>query len=334
MKAMMSVEAGGPETLRLLDMPEPVAGPGQVLISVAACGLNYPDVLVIRDLYQRKLERPFAPGLEIAGTIRAVGAGVEALAPGQRVAAWLDHGGLAEMVAVDADRCTTIPDDMPFDQAAGFLVVYGTSYYALKTCAALQAGETLLVLGAAGGVGLAAVELGAAMGARVVAAAKPSDKVALARNNGAAEGLVYARDGFDRPASKAFTSQVLHHSAGDGVDVIYDPVGGAYAEAALRGIAWQGRYLVVGFTAGIPSLPMNLALLKGCKIIGVLWGAFLRRNRGEGEALMGELFTLYREGRIRPTVSATFALEDAAAAMDRLASRQATGKVVVTMGQG
>lgn len=331
MKAMLSVETGGPETLRLLERPDPKAGPGQVVIAIAACGLNYPDVLMIQDLYQRRIERPFSPGIEVAGIVESVGEGVTGLVAGQRVAAWIDHGGLAEKVAADADRCVAIPDDMPFDQAAGFLVVYGTSYFALKTCADVKPDERVLVLGAAGGVGLAAVELAQAMGCSVVAATSSPAKAELARQRGAHHAIVYSGEDFDRNAAKAFTREVVEISGG-GIDAVYDPVGGAYAEAALRAVNWEGRYLVVGFTAGIPSLPMNLALLKGARIIGVLWGAYLRRNRDEGERLLGELFDLYRAGKIRPTVSATFPLREAGEALATLASRRATGKVVVTMG--
>lgn len=330
MKAMVSVEAGGPETLRLIERCDPVAGPGEVVIAIAACGLNYPDVLMIQDLYQRRVERPFSPGIEVAGVVESVGEGVSDLMVGQRVAASVDHGGLAQKVAASAARCIAIPDDMPFDDAAGFLVVYGTSYFALKTCAEMQPGEWVLVLGAAGGVGLAAVELARAMGCKVIAAASSADKAELARQRGADHAIVYPGEGFDRDAAKAFTREVVATSGG-GVNAVYDPVGGAYAQAAFRALATEGRYLVVGFTAGIPNIPLNLPLLREARIIGVLWGGYLRRKREEGNRLLGELFELYRQGRIRPTVSARFPLERAHEGLALLASRRATGKVVVTM---
>lgn len=330
MKAMISVTPGGPETLRFLDQSDPVAGPGEVAIAVAACGLNYPDVLMIQDLYQRRIERPFAPGIEVAGVVESVGEGVTDIVAGQRVAASVDYGGLAQKVVAQAARCIAIPDDMPFGDAAGFLVVYGTSYFALKTCADVQPGEWVLVLGAAGGVGLAAVELARAMGCRVIAAASSAEKADLARQRGADHAIVYPGASLDRDSAKAFTREVVAISGG-GVDAIYDPVGGDYAQAALRAIATEGRYLVVGFTAGIPSMPLNLPLLKEASIIGVLWGGYLRRKREEGNRLLDELFELYRQGTIRPTVSATYPLERAHEGLALLAARQATGKVVITI---
>lgn len=330
MKAMTSVKPGGPETLRLLDRSDPVAGAGEVVIAVAACGLNYPDVLMIQDLYQRRVERPFAPGIEVAGVVESIGEGVTGIVVGQRVAASVDHGGLAQKVAAQAARCIAIPDDMPFEGAAGFLVVYGTSYFALKTCADVQPGEWVLVLGAAGGVGLAAVELAHAMGCRVIAAASSAEKAELARQRGADHAIVYPGASFDRDASRAFTREVVAISGG-GVNAVYDPVGGDYAQAALRAIATEGRYLVVGFTAGIPSMPLNVPLLKEARIIGVLWGGYMRRKREESSRLLAELFELYRRGTIRPTISATYPLERAHEGLALLASRKATGKVVVTI---
>lgn len=333
MKALLSVAPGGPDTLRLAEIADPTAAPGQVVVDVAVCALNFPDVLVIEDRYQRKPPRPFAPGMEVSGRIASVGAGVADLRPGQRVVAWLECGGLAQKVAADAKSCMALPDDIPFDLGAVLPVAYGTSLFALKTRGGLRPGERVLVLGAAGGVGLAACELARAMGAHVVAAASTQARVDIALAAGAHAGIVYGHDAFDRDASKAFVADVLRLTGGVGADVIYDPVGGPYAQAALRSIAGEGRYLVVGFTAGIPSLPMNLVLLRQAHVVGVLWGAFLRSRRAEGQALLDELFALCRAGRIRPLISASFGLDDAREALGLLAARKAMGKVIVKIGE-
>jgi len=276
MKALLSTAPGGPETLTFADMPAPAAGAGEVVIDVRAVGVNYPDVLIIEDKYQFKPGRPFAPGGEVAGIVHCLGEGVSGLASGDRVIGSTVSGGMAEQIAIHAGRVRKIPDAMPFDEAAAFLTTYGTSHYALKDRAALKAGESLLVLGAAGGVGLAAVEYGVEL--RFEAA-----------------------------------------------------VGGAYAEPALRAMNWDGRFLVIGFPAGIPRIPLNLTLLKSCQIVGVFWGAFTAREPARNEANIAELFALYAAGRIRPRVSAHFPLADAAQAIRHLADRKAIGKVVVTV---
>src|SRR3984957_11326225 len=264
MKALLSRNPGGPETLVLEDIPEPAAGPGEVRVAVRACGVNYPDLLIIQDLYQFKPPRPFAPGAEIAGVVDAVGTGVGNVRVGDRVVLSPVRSGMSEKAIGNANNCWKIPDSMPFDEAAALLLTYGTSQHALKDRAQLRSGETLLVLGAAGGVGLAAVELGKAMGARVIAAASSADKLALAREHGADDGVQYPVGPLDKTAARALTDSFKTACGADGANVIYDGIGGDYTEAALRAIAWQGRHLVVGFTAGIPKLPLNLALLKGC----------------------------------------------------------------------
>ena len=331
MRALLSTRPGGPETLELTELPDPAPGAGEVVVRVRAVGVNYPDVLIIEDRYQFRPERPFAPGGEVAGQVEAVGAGVSNLKPGDRVLAMPGWGGMVERLAVAADRCLKIPDAMPFEEAAAFVMTYGTSYYALKDRAGLKAGEALLVLGAAGGVGAAAVELGKAMGARVIAAASSEDKIAFARQLGADDGLVYPRRELDKAASKALAGAFKTACAPDGADVVYDAVGGGYAEPALRAMNWNGRYLVVGFPAGIPSIPLNLTLLKSVQIVGVFWGAHVAREPARHAANMAELFRLYTGGRIRPRVTRTWPLERAGEAIAALAARQASGKLVVTV---
>jgi len=326
MKALLSIAPGGPETLVLRDVPEPVPSKGEVRIRVAACAINYPDVLIIEDRYQFRPPRPFAPGGEIAGVIDAVGEGA-ALAVGARVLAVPGWGGLAEAVVVPAARAVPIPDAMPFDVAAAFLLTYGTSHHALANRGALRSGETLLVLGAGGGVGLAAVELGVAMGARVIAAASSEAKAAAATAHGAHATLIYPRD----PDPKALSTQFKAACGADGADVVYDPVGGPYTEAALRALAWRGRYLVVGFPAGIPAPPLNLTLLKEAAILGVFWGAWTAREPAAHAASLAHLFALWSEGRLRPEISETFPLARGGEAIARLARREAIGKIVVTM---
>lgn len=328
MLTLLSERAGGPDTLVLRELPDPVPGPGQVRIAIRACGINYPDVLIIEDKYQFRPQRPFAPGFEVAGVVESLGAGVESPAVGTRVIAQLATGGLAQRVVVKASACLPIGEHMPFDVAAGFLVTYGTSQHALQDRAALRAGETLLVLGAAGGVGLAAVELGKAMGARVIAAASSEAKAQVARAHGADATVVYPREPSDPKALAALFKDACGR---DGAQVIYDPVGGDYSEAALRAIAWGGRFLVVGFPSGIPRLPLNLPLLKGCDIQGVIWGSFVERHPDRHAANLRELVAMYERGALRPLVSERFPLERGAEALKRLASREATGKVVVTI---
>jgi NADPH:quinone reductase len=329
MKALLSTAPGGPETLQLTDLPEPTPEPGEVTVAVHACGVNFPDSLIIRDLYQFKPARPFAPGAEFAGTIKAVGEGVTHLQPGQRVVAFVIFGGMAEVVTVNAERCVPIPEGMPFDDAAALLLTYGTVIHGLKDRADIKPGETLLVLGAAGGIGVASIQLGKAMGARVVAAASSQDKLDLARAMGADETVLYPAGDIDKAASRALADAFKTACGPNGADVVMDPVGGAYAEPALRAIAWEGRYLVVGFPAGIPSIPLNLTLLKGCQIVGVFWGGFLTHNPAGASALMDELMRLYDDGTIRPEISERFPLAQGGQAITRLASRQARGKVIV-----
>jgi NADPH2:quinone reductase len=331
MKAMLSRRAGGPDTLVLEELADPVPGAGEVLIAVKACGVNYPDVLIIEDRYQFKPPRPFAPGGEVAGIIEGVGAGVAGLKPGDRVIGSCIAGGMAEKLAIRAERCIAMPAAMPFDEASALVLTYGTSIHALKDRARLRKGETLLVLGAAGGVGLSAVELGKAFGARVIAAASSEEKVALARAHGADGGVVYPAGPFDKAGARALADLFKGACGEKGADVIYDPVGGDYSEAALRSIAWEGRFLVVGFPAGIPRLPLNLTLLKGCQVVGVFWGDFARRNPEVNAANITELMQLYAEGAIRPVISERYPLPKAGDAIAKLASRCAMGKIVVTM---
>ncbi|MGA0598331.1 NADPH:quinone oxidoreductase family protein [Enterovirga sp. CN4-39] len=331
MKALVSEAPGGPETLVLRDIPEPQPGPGEVLVAVKACGVNFPDLLIIEDKYQFRPTRPFAPGAEIAGVVEGVGPGVTGFKPGDRVIGSVLSGGMAEKVVVAATKCLAMPDAMPFDEASAFVLTYGTSYHALKNRAALKPGETLLVLGAAGGVGIAAVELGKAMGARVIAAVSSEEKLALAKKHGADSGFVYGPAPTSKEESKALADGFKAACGEGGANVIYDPVGGDYAEPALRSIAWEGRYLVVGFPAGIPRLPLNLTLLKSCQVVGVFWGEFTRRDPEGNAENNRELLELYAAGKIRPYVSERFPLERGAEAIARLASRRATGKLVVTI---
>ena len=331
MLALLSKQPGGPETLVLESVAEPSPKPGEVLLAVKACGVNYPDALIIEDRYQFKPERPFAPGSEVSGIVEAVGEGVSFLKAGDRVIGSCGWGGMAEKLTLSADRCIPMPDAMPFDEAAAFVMTYGTSYHALKDRAGLKAGETLLVLGAAGGVGLAAVELGKAMGARVIAAASSDEKAALAKQHGADESIVYPAGPFDRDGLKALAEQFKAACGPNGADVIYDPVGGDYSEASLRAIAWEGRFLVVGFPAGIPKLPLNLPLLKSCQIVGVFWGAFAKRDPKANAANLRELLDLYAGGKIRPVISERVPLARAGEAIAALSARKALGKIVVTM---
>ncbi len=328
MKAVLSTHAGGPQELVVTDVPAPAAGPGEVVLDVKAVGINYPDVLIIQDLYQVKPPRPFAPGSEMAGVVSSVGEGVTTLDVGDRVLASPGHGCLVERLAVAAAACIRIPDAMPFEEAAAFLLTYGTSHYALKDRARVREGESLLVLGAAGGVGLAAVQLGKAMGMTVVAACSSQDKVDLCRAQGADHGLVYPRGPLDRDQQKALSNDIKA-AGGGGVDVVYDAVGGDYSEPAVRAMNWEGRFLVIGFPAGIPKLPLNLTLLKSCDIVGVFWGAFVALFPDAHQANVADLFRLYENGSIKPHVSSRYPLDESAAAITELMERRATGKVVV-----
>jgi len=331
MRALLSHEPGPPGTLRLSDVPDPEPGKGELLVRVHACAINYPDVLIIEDKYQVRPARPFAPGGEIAGEVVALGEGVADWQVGERLIAVVGHGGLAEMVAVPAKTAYRLPDGRSFEEGAALLLTYATSIHALYDRGRLEAGQTLLVLGAAGGVGLAAVELGKAKGARVIAAVSREEKAAASREAGADEAIVYPRGPFDKDGQKALAELFKAAVGPSGADVIYDPVGGDYAEPALRAVAWEGRYLVVGFPAGIPKLPLNLTLLKSCDVCGVFWGAFAARDPKANAGHVAELFRLWEAGTINPRVSATFPLERAGEAIAAMAARKAIGKLVVTL---
>ncbi|GGB72456.1 NADPH:quinone oxidoreductase family protein [Henriciella pelagia] len=330
MKALLSKSPGGPDTLVLEDVPSPQPGDGDVVIDVKAVGVNYPDVLIIQDQYQFKPERPFSPGGEISGTVKAVGKNVTKYKVGDRVMGSIGWGGMAEEAVVDQARVRPFPESMSYEEAAALLMTYGTSYYALKDRGNCKPGESLLVLGAAGGVGLAAVELGKAMGMDVIAAASSQDKVDLAMEKGASKGFVYDRGPLDRSQQKALSDKIKELGGG-GVDVIYDGVGGDYAEPALRAMNWDGRFLVIGFPAGIPKMPLNLTLLKSCNIVGVFWGAAVARDPEANEQNIKELFEMYEAGKIKPHVSNTYPLAEAPAAITELMERKAKGKVVVTV---
>jgi NADPH2:quinone reductase len=321
-KAVVCRELGPPSALRVEDLPDPVPLPGQVVLRVEAAGVNFPDTLIIQGRYQQRPALPFVPGGEVCGIVEALGEGVAAPAIGTRVAAVITHGGFAERVALDAAKAVPVPEGIGPAAAATLCLAYGTVLHALEDRGALQPGEALLVLGAAGGVGTAAIQIGRLIGARVIAAASSPEKLEACRDAGA-DGLVdYSADGW-RERVRALTD-------GRGPDVVFDPVGGPYAEPALRSIAWRGRYLVVGFAAGeIPRIPLNLALLKGCAITGVFYGEFARREAAANRALLARLLGWVAEGRLRPAVTRSFPLAQAAEALDSLALRRATGKLVL-----
>ncbi len=324
MKAVVCTTYGPPEALVVQELPSPKLSPGYALIDVKACGVNFPDTLIIEGKYQFRPEPPFSPGGEVAGVVAEVGEGVSNVKPGDRVVALMPWGGYAERVATDAIRLVPIPDGVSFVQAAATLTTYGTTYYALADRAQLKKGETLLVLGAAGGVGLAAVQLGKLMGARVIAAASSPEKLETCKKSGADLVIDYAREDL-KERVKALTD-------GAGADVVYDPVGGKYSEAALRATAWNGRLLVVGFAAGeIPKIPLNLTLLKGASIIGVFWGQFTMRDPGRALGQFRELFEWVRDGRLSPHVHATPPLAEAASAMRTLLDRKVQGKIVLVV---
>ncbi len=331
MKALLSVEPGGPETLQLTDVPEPSPGKGELLVRVRAAAINFPDVLIIEDKYQLKPPRPFAPGGEIAGEVEAVGDGVEGWAKGDRLIAVPGYGGLAEKIVIPAKSGIPLPEGRDFAEGSALLLTYATAIHALLDRGRLESGQTLLVLGAAGGVGLAAVELGKAFGARVIAAVSSDKKAEAARDAGADEAIVYPSGPFDRDGQKALSQGFKDAVGPAGADVILDPVGGDYAEAALRSIGWEGRYLVVGFPAGIPRLPLNLTLLKSCDVCGVFWGAFAARDPKANAAHVATLFRLWDEGKIAPRISATFSLDNAGEAIAAMAARRVIGKLVVTL---
>jgi NADPH2:quinone reductase len=331
MRALLSIEPGGPETLRIEDVPDPVPGPGELLVRVCACAINYPDVLIIEDKYQLRPPRPFAPGSEIAGEVEAVGDGVEGWSAGDRLIAATGFGGLVEKIVFPAKAGIPLPPERSFEEGSALLLTYATSIHALLDRGGLRAGQTLLVLGAAGGVGIAAVEIGKALGARVVAAVSSGEKAEAARAAGADQAIVYSSGPFDRDGQKALSNLFKDAVGPAGADVILDPVGGAYSEAALRCVAWQGRFLVVGFPAGIAQLPLNLTLLKSCDVCGVFWGGYAARDPAGNAAHVAQLFRWWGEGKIAPRISATYPLERAGEAIAALRDRRAIGKLVVTL---
>jgi NADPH:quinone reductase len=325
MRAVLCKAYGPPESLVVEDLPPLEPGSGEVVVSVKAASVNFPDVLIIQNKYQMKPPLPFSPGSEVAGVVKSVGAGVTHVKPGDRVMAIIGYGAFAEEIKAEAARVIPLPAGMDFDTAAAFGLTYATSDHALRDRGAMAAGETLLVLGAAGGVGIAAIEIGKALGARVIACASTDDKLAVCREHGADDAINYATEDL-RERIKALTG-------GKGPDVVYDPVGGAYTEPALRSIAWRGRLLVVGFAAGdIPKIPLNLTLLKGCSIVGVYWGEFTRREPKKFAESIAQLGRWYAEGKLKPHISATFPLERAADALTKMANREVTGKVVLKVG--
>jgi len=322
---LLCKQFGPPESLVLEDVASPKPGPGEVVVSVKAASVNFPDVLIIQNKYQFKPPLPFSPGSELAGVVKEVGEGVTNVKPGDRVIAFTTYGAFAEEAKTEATRLLPMPKGMDFPSAASFILTYGTTDHALRDRGRLKAGETLLVLGAAGGVGIAAIEVGKALGARVIACASSDEKLAVCREHGADDTINYAA-GDLREGIKGLTG-------GKGVDVIYDAVGGPYTEPAFRSIAWRGRLLVIGFAAGdIPKLPLNLPLLKGADVVGVFWGDFTRREPKSFLESARQLMRWFEEGKLKPHVSATFPLEKAAEAMNLLASRKAKGKVVVQIG--
>ena len=330
MKALLCKEFGPPETLSYEDVDDPVISPGKVIVDIYSASVNFPDVLIIEDKYQFKPALPFSPGGEASGVISEIGDGVDGFEVGDRVIVSAGWGCFVEKILVDSASLTRIPDSMNFDTAASFLMTYGTSHHALKDRADLKKGDSLLVLGAAGGVGLAAVEIGNAMGANVIAAASTEEKVQICRDHGAKEGLVYKTGELDRDEQKSLSNQIKDLTSGLGANVIYDPVGADYAEPSLRAIAWEGRYLVVGFAAGyIPKIPLNLALLKGCQIVGVFWGAFKTQFPDRHNDNVADLLKMYEEGHLNPHISEVYDLSNGAKAINDLAERKAKGKIVV-----
>ncbi|WP_296930537.1 NADPH:quinone oxidoreductase family protein [uncultured Marinobacter sp.] len=325
MKAILCKEYGPAEKLVIEDVPSPEVKGRGVKVRVKAAGLNFPDTLIIENKYQLKPSLPFSPGGEMAGEVIEVGDKVTRFKVGDRVAGLTGYGAFAEEVIVPEQNLLPVPDTMSDEKAAAFTMVYGTSYYALKQRGNLQPGETLLVLGASGGVGLATVELGKAMGAKVIAAASSAEKLAVAKEAGADELINYTEEPLKDAVKK------LTHSKG--VDVIYDPVGGDFTEQALRAMGWNGRHLIIGFAAGdIPKIPANLTLLKGCSVVGVFWGSFTQREPETSAQNMMELMKLYSEGKIDPKISAVYEFEDYAEALGALTGRKATGKVVLKVG--
>ena len=330
MKALQCVELAGPEKLVFSEVDDPKPGSGQVLLEIKAASVNFPDVLMIQGLYQNQPPMPFIPGAECSGVISEIGEGVDSCSVGDHVFVMAGTGCFAEKLVVDAASVTLIPKAMDFPVAAALPMTYGTSLYSLKQRANLQPGETLLVLGAAGGVGLSAVEIGKAMGARVIAAASSEEKIKICLEHGADEAFVYPSGDLDREQQKELSNKIKELTGGLGANVVYDPVGGSFSEPALRAMAWEGRFLVIGFAAGeIPKLPLNLALLKNCQIVGVFWGAWTLMFPAEHEKNLQELFDLHTDGKINPEISDRFSLEESAAAIAHLKDRKAKGKVII-----
>jgi NADPH2:quinone reductase len=322
MKAILCTRFCTPDELELADIPEPQAGPGQAVVRIKAAALNFFDTLIIAGKYQHKPPFPFSPAAEFSGVVESIGPGVTAVAPGDRVVGNTGWGAAREAIAISAEDLVKIPDTLDFDIAAGLTVTYGTTLYALRVRAALKLGETLVVLGASGGTGLATVELGKIMGARVIACASSDEKLAFARAHGADETVNYATEDL-RGALKRLGGE-------RGIDVVYDPVGGPYAEPAVRSLGWEGRYLVVGFAAGeIPKLPLNLVLLKSCDIRGVLWGSWVRREPAAQRALMQEIVGWCAQGKLSAHVHAVYPLAEAATALKAIADRKVMGKIVL-----
>ena len=322
MKAIVCQQWGLPDTLSVQEIPDPQPGPGQVLIDVQAAGVNFPDVLIVQGKYQFKPQLPFTPGSELAGVVSAVADDVTTFKPGDKVIAFTQTGAFGQQIAVPAHALMPMPPGLDFATAAAITLTYGTSHHAVVDRAALKAGETMLTLGAAGGVGLAPIEIGKALGARVIAAASTDEKLEVCKAHGADAVINYSREDL-REAIKNLTD-------GKGPDVIYDPVGGEYAEPAFRSIGWRGRYLVVGFANGeIPKLPLNLTLLKGASLFGVFWGEFVKREPKASLAAMRQLMGWLQEGKIKPLVSARYALADTPRALNDMAARKVTGKVVI-----
>lgn len=322
MKALLCTHYGTPDDLTLADVPDPTPAPGQAVVRIHAAALNFFDTLIIANKYQTKPALPFSPAAEFAGEVEALGEGVTRLKVGDRVLACSGYGAAREKIAIDAEKLIKIPDGLDWDHAAGLCVTYGTTLHALKDRARMKPGETLAVLGASGGVGIAAIEIGKAMGARVVACASSADKLAFAKERGADDLIDYA--------SEDLKEALRRVTGGKGVDVIYDPVGGAYTEPALRSIAWQGRFLVVGFAAGdIPKLALNLVLLKGCDVLGVFWGSFIERDLAGHRANTKQLMQWCLDGKVSSHIHAVYPLADAATALKAIAARQVMGKVIL-----
>ena len=322
MKALICREYGPPENLSVQDMPDLQPGPGEVVVRVRAAGVNFPDALIVQNLYQFKPTPPFSPGGETAGEVMAVGEGVQRVKVGDKVIALTIWGGFAEQVLAKQDQVIPMPEGLSFEVAGSLLLTYGTCLHGLRDRAALQPGQTVLVLGAAGGIGIATIELAKALGARVIAAASSAEKLATCRAKGADEVINYREQNL--------RDEVKRLTGGQGVDVVMDPVGGDYAEQALRSMAWRGRYLVVGFTDGqIPRLPLNLVLLKGCAIVGVFWGDFIRREPKAAQVYLCDLMQMLEQGKIKPLISGRYSLEQAPQAILELSQRRAQGKLIV-----